>query len=1089
MMAPAQARDRLEDAVDALVKTPVPVREWSITHRRPGPSAPLKDILGFCSSLTSGDAVPAEMQPRLVEAVERYPDLAMQLLDKLPESPEVGERLYRLWQGAPAKAPWKDPLEHWLTLHTLHFRADLEKTARSATWPKGMEALEAFAQLSPEAARGLLLERQGNADLRVATAARVLLLDVEVRLGHDEAAEKLRAGLRALVEGRPSRTRPAAEKQSFGETPAATSRATALDTLLDRPWPGWERWYLERFADTPLSFTGGIVINGGDRGGLMRPVLAHPDEWIPRVVQLLDRPEARDNAAAVLLNYWRDHRDRRDIAVGLLPWLEQPHWSRLESGRIWAIHAAGTAKLAEAFPILLKLAADESEVRGAAAAALREYADERAAPALRLALERSTQSLERCSVVEALVRCHGVAAPVAAKWMAAWAVEVANPSRRRAFEAAWMHDLKLAPEVAQGFALVRWLRTGDAEKMGEVVTAAWSEVTALQSSNPRAARTLRAELLEVPLPATLDHLLEDVANGEADDVELRAAMEHSAALLQRRREPLLALLPQGGARGGFAAAVLGEDRLTLPILQGQDRSQQRALLACAAHGHVVLPLPEVSRLGESERDAVEAWLRAIDSREARRALLNLGPGVAGADADLDMFPVLRVEERQLQREMDRAGAPDQLFAVLSRGFGGISSWSQPDIVVRIRGSRAVLSAYPDRARRRDYTLTHSELAELLAFLESHGADDLPAVHQDWNHPFVEDYLHLTRGGGVRVVMRSPIFGAPEHRALLAEFLKLEKRTRGPLRYESLERLPGAAQVYVRAHLPAVGVWARGGDVRLEVVKGQSSFWVGDKPGAFTTRDYVKASDIGWYRLRAGGALGASAPAPYTRTPSKHDGLEGVLRSSDGRWELGYRRGKGDNQGTACWCLDTRSGQRRPVAIPAAHLIFPIAYVRPQHAFLLVRARANIFWSRPGDILDGSEMQDQSSEGPEHPEFWLYDPDNGECRVAHGEFRPWLASTLRPLQGLQGNEVWAALPDFESNATDVGAFDTRSFTFRRLQRYEGIAFDGSQMWVDQAPGVVYVVYAGDVLRLPLAGRRDGYDPITGIHTTGPVDAKK
>ena len=61
-------------------------------------------------------------------------------------------------------------------------------------------------------------------------------------------------------------------------------------------------------------------------------------------------------------------------------------------------------------------------------------------------------------------------------------------------------------------------------------------------------------------------------------------------------------------------------------------------------------------------------------------------------------------------------------------------------------------------------------------------------------------------------------------------------------------------------------------------------------------------------------------------------------------------------------------------------------------------------------------------------------------------------------------VWAAR--YEDEATGVGLYDTRTFSFRKLMDIPGLRFDSMDMWVDQDGKRIYVAVNGDLLRLPV-----------------------
>jgi len=64
------------------------------------------------------------------------------------------------------------------------------------------------------------------------------------------------------------------------------------------------------------------------------------------------------------------------------------------------------------------------------------------------------------------------------------------------------------------------------------------------------------------------------------------------------------------------------------------------------------------------------------------------------------------------------------------------------------------------------------------------------------------------------------------------------------------------------------------------------------------------------------------------------------------------------------------------------------------------------------------------------------------------------------------QYWAAIPDETKNQTQVGRYNLKDFSFKPILTVPHIAFDSMSMWVDEKGGRLYVVYKGQLLRLPL-----------------------
>src|SRR5262249_22728797 len=106
-------------------------------------------------------------------------------------------------------------------------------------------------------------------------------------------------------------------------------------------------------------------------------------------------------------------------------------------------------------------------------------------------------------------------------------------------------------------------------------------------------------------------------------------------------------------------------------------------------------------------------------------------------------------------------------------------------------------------------------------------------------------------------------------------------------------------------------------------------------------------------------------------------------------------------------------------------------------------------------------------GPDKPEHYLLNASTGETRLVTGEFEPLRHHGLRALQRTdKPDEFWAAIPDVEKNKTQVGRYNVRDFSFRQVMEVPQLAFDSMAMWVDVNQGKIYLVYKGQLLRLPL-----------------------
>lgn len=151
-------------------------------------------------------------------------------------------------------------------------------------------------------------------------------------------------------------------------------------------------------------------------------------------------------------------------------------------------------------------------------------------------------------------------------------------------------------------------------------------------------------------------------------------------------------------------------------------------------------------------------------------------------------------------------------------------------------------------------------------------------------------------------------------------------------------------------------------------------------------------------------------------------------------------------------LNLQTGREYRINIEPADDFSPIAFIPNVNKVLLRRAKGD-YSSKPV--------------GPDRPEFYLLDPATGQTRLVSGTFEPLLQEGYRFLQRTEKpDEYWAAIPNQAKDETQLGRYNVRDFSFKPLMTVPHIVFDSMGMWVDAKNSKVYVVYKGELLRLPL-----------------------
>src|SRR5262245_50782076 len=226
-------------------------------EKPPGDDAPIRELIKYWLdnrlAAVSGAQKPSErVRQRLLEAVEDRPWLAHSLLELLPETPDTGDRLYKLINQEPDDEDgWKWKVHDWLSHNSGYFRDDLLAEVRSIDLgeTQNAAALKSLSRLDWEAAKPFIESyATGNGDILAPTALS-LLYKHEMKFGDAAKAEGYRAGLKAMV----------ANRQAPG-----TTRGAALATLIATEWSGREEWFAALFADPSLSGLREAKENGPD---------------------------------------------------------------------------------------------------------------------------------------------------------------------------------------------------------------------------------------------------------------------------------------------------------------------------------------------------------------------------------------------------------------------------------------------------------------------------------------------------------------------------------------------------------------------------------------------------------------------------------------------------------------------------------------------------------------------------------------------------------------------------------------------------------------------------------------------------------
>lgn len=318
---------------------------------------------------------------------------------------------------------------------------------------------------------------------------------------------------------------------------------------------------------------------------------------------------------------------------------------------------------------------------------------------------------------------------------------------------------------------------------------------------------------------------------------------------------------------------------------------------------------------------------------------------------------------------------------------------------------------------------------------------------------VAEFLLLRPEGGRRVFQHQGVGGAI---ALDLNFQSLG-RDRARIHYRLAEQIEGLEVLFADGKLGDATARPAGHTPADELTSDVDD---GRIPSHFNAR--VAQAAAGKHYVLAGsmseGGLWKKAPGQDAVRVTSGEGMyANPIVTPDGVWAVAARAEAQSHWGKPNDVVrfNLTTGQEYRVALPPAGQFEPVAYVAPHGRVLLRRAR--------------DENSRSESAGPAAPEFYLLDAQTGRTELVSGVFEPLMRQGDRPLQPTgRPDEFWAALPDRQKNETRVGRYSLKDFSFKTALVVPHLAFDGMSAWADEAAGKLYVVYEGQLPRLPLQG---------------------
>jgi hypothetical protein len=1084
----------------------------------PDDDAPIEQLIRYWSlpfrSPESNSRKPSKtVVERLLAACETDPRPLPFLLQYFPDSKETVERVVTIYENAPSNDQlpdrWRPAVEEWLKFNSTMYLTDLVRLSAKVRdkdgWINNDQALKAIAKVSRVDAEPMLRALVEQNQPRAAALALTLLLKYAIE-DHDSAAEEQ------------YRTRL---RQIGGDQAAPIkARAVAIDGLLSADWPGRDDWYRELFADETL-------LSAQEGSTTFSPLCVYldrePDSAISILADLVksrDRTIRRNAGNCLARTVFQD--PRRETVLPILSWLSDPNWLELDGAvRSSFIRKLSQIDVPESVPGLIWILQNEESNRVAAAEALTRYKDPRAVPALTRVLSGKLDGYGRDKVIEALIDSGGIPEADQLRSVEAYAAMITTEAGRD--EVTRYRDSDDEPltlmvgigkflaskkEVAETLAQAVLSRAEDARKQEPDLAKALFEI----------ARSWQVVAVDLDL-------IRRIGDGKADVELIENAIARRERLQKNAGLAIRSLLGNGGPAAGVATVLLEDIDQARNVLGSGDESAKLTLVVCARAIRLELPPRQVGALLPGKDKllayAAERYLLADDRPDARQVLWDNFPRRAfitgwresrGYGDTEDESPIDRVEDKLQTEVLSGREAPLEVFALIGQ------NQDNPD-VLRVFKDRAVYSNYLDASHYRERVITGEELTKFRSSVAAKRLTEIGPRMGFCHHGCPRfEFLALTREGGRRLLYQTDY---DEVAPLFQLFAAIGEGAQ--THYVLEKKIPGAEVLVGDPDVTVNDIWQDGDDLRVRIEHDKSNEDLANdaaedkaleedgqdwsspaREAAKSRRRQRDRERTSWFYLRdekvvepapwpievinfeetglnideadftadnnerigaavsgtsvflaadsdPGGLWKKVGSAPAVRIGGKGSYRDPVA-TPGGDWLVAVGISNADDEPPDHFVrVNVKTGREFPIKLPEADELNTYAYL-PNHRRVLIR-RAS----------DDSEKPI----GPPSPEFYLLDPVTGNVRLVAGNFTPLMQVGHRMLQpSAVAGVYWAAVPNKDKNETQLGRYDTKDFSFHPVMMVPDLNFDSMSMWVDEAIGKVYIVYGGQLLRLPL-----------------------
>jgi hypothetical protein len=902
------------------------------------------------------------------------------------------------------------------------------------------------------------------------------------------------------------------------------ARNVAIESLSSTEWSGLDDWYVGLFQDESL-----LDLSDGEYSMSPFDSLFSSDleKWIPIMTRLLESKDinVRSVAASCLVTVHEDEETAKKALTPLLPWLTNPAWINDKSShRISLIQALGSFKIPESVPGLISVVESDdvqSYARGFAANSLALYQDARAVPALKKALTKEKDEASRHRIIKGLLGSNALSEMEQLEALEAYAAKLAAPETRMdVIRYRLPTEEPLPPTLMIG----KYLGQSRETPSESLINAVLARAEELKSQNSPVADALIEIAQQWQGQQVELDIIRRLWNGSADAATISEALNRKDKMQEGLRTELQGLASVAGAAQGVGAVLLNDPALAQGILNSEDEPAQIALLACSRLSQTALPVEMVGSLLNHKNQlltqAAETYLLAEDSSEARDLLWQRHPNeafVTGWRENIMLgvtYDNLVKSEDQLRAEILKENGPIEILA-------WVSNFPNQGVVVRIYSDKAVYTEHEDAARYRERTVPLAEVTALKDFLSVGGFSERGPTFGYCHHGCpANELLMLTKEKGRRVFHMGSY---TEWQPVQDEFTKLGTGDGAKMHYKLEEEIKGLEVLYA-GELIVHDVTQQGNEMRIFVERPQTKeetdelqasydvddeddeelqtqllrrrvelnksrhswrVFAGDKVGAhssapdfysifdetkfvtgdenepdwdnygFMTQPQILAADSIVFAENYAGLWRQFAGSKPVRLGDEEAIYTNPIVTRDGKWVVATKIvDEGENPNHIIR-LNLQTGREYRVNMPPADQLVAISFVPVLNKVLVKRAKQDY-------VPVGMKPR-----GPDKAEHLLIDPATGVTRLVTGEFAPLQHRGSRFLQATEKpDEFWAAISDDKRIQTQIGRYSVKDFSFKPLTTVPQLIFDSMSMWVDAGQKKVYVVYKGQLLRLPL-----------------------